>query len=356
MRVVVDARSLRAPGTGRGIAVYLERLLTELQGLHPEDCFEAVTGGRVRSAAAAAVGRPRLDRATGGGDVAWAPAPAPLAVSAGVPLVLTLHDLSFEHRPSDYSRYERLWHRLARPRLLAERAAKVITVSESVREQAIAEWGLDSERVVTVLSGPGRLPGPAGSLPAAVEPSFVLAVGALEPRKRPELLVEAHKRAQARGLRAQLVFAGGGEPPAGVRGAGGSVVFLGRVDDATLEALYPAALTVACASREEGFGFTPLEAALRGTPAVVADLAPFRETLGDAALSVMADDPDALADALLRLEREPELRERLAVAGRHAAGLLSWERAARETRAVLAAAARGVSPPSASRRPCARTR
>ena len=342
MRVAVDARSLRAPGTGRGIAVYLERLLAELRRLHPEDSFETVAGGRVRSAAAAVSGRPRLDRAAGGGDVAWVPAPAPVAVSAGVPFVLTLHDLSFEHRPSDYSRYERLWHRMARPRLLAERAARVIAVSEAVREQAIAEWGLDSESVVRVLSGPGRDPGPTGALPAGVERAFVLAVGALEPRKQTQLLVEAHSRAQARGLRAQLVFAGAGRTSEAAHGGGSGgagPLFLGRVDDATLEALYAAALAVACPSREEGFGFTPLEAAARGTPTVVADLAPFRETLGDAALAVAADDPDSLADALLRLEREPELRQRLATAGLDAAGRLSWERAAHETHAVLAAAA-----------------
>ena len=332
MRVAVDARSLRAPSTGRGIAVYLERLLAELRLVHPEDSFEAVTGGRISSAAAAVVGRPRLDRAVAGSGVAWIPAPAPVAVSAGMPLVLTLHDLSFEHRPSDYSRYERLWHRLARPRLIAERAARVITVSEAVREQAIAEWELDAGRVVTVLSGPGRPRVPAAPLPAGLDPGYVLAVGALEPRKRPGLLAEAHSRARARGLRAQLVFAGAGRP------AAAGPLFLGRVDDATLEALYANALALVCPSREEGFGFTPLEAAARGTPAVVADLAPFSETLGDGALSVPAGDPDALAAALLRLEREPDLRERLSAAGRDAAGRLSWERAARETRAVLAAA------------------
>jgi glycosyltransferase involved in cell wall biosynthesis len=348
MRVAVDARSLRAPGSGRGIAVYLQRLLAELGRLHPEDRFERVTGGRAQSVLTALTGRPRLDRVAGGCDVAWAPAPAPLAVSAGTPLVLTVHDLSFEHRPHDLGSYERIWHRLARPRRLAMRATRVIAVSEAVRKQAIGEWGLDGERVQAVLSGPGRPPSPAGSLPGGLEPGFVLAVGALEPRKRPDLLLEAHARARKRGLRAELVFAGPGRPPGGAEA--GAPRFLGRVDDPTLEALYAGALVLSCPSREEGFGFTPLEAAARGTPAVVADLAPFRETLGDGVLTVAPDDADALADALLRLEREPELRDRLAEAGRAAAGRLSWERAARETHAVLAAAA-GEARPAEETRP-----
>jgi glycosyltransferase involved in cell wall biosynthesis len=72
---------------------------------------------------------------------------------------------------------------------------------------------------------------------------------------------------------------------------------------------------------------------------VVADLPVFHETLGDGALRVPPGDPAALADALLRLEREPALRERLATAGGEAVTELSWERAARETRQALAEAA-----------------
>jgi glycosyltransferase involved in cell wall biosynthesis len=107
-----------------------------------------------------------------------------------------------------------------------------------------------------------------------------------------------------------------------------------------LESLYANALALACVSREEGFGFTPVEAIARGTPAVVADLPVFAETLGQGALRVAPGDADALAEALLALERSPDLRDRLVADGRAAAARLSWERAAGETRAVLAEAAR----------------
>jgi glycosyltransferase involved in cell wall biosynthesis len=111
------------------------------------------------------------------------------------------------------------------------------------------------------------------------------------------------------------------------------------VPDALLDAFYERALAVACVSREEGFGFTPLEAAARGTPAIVADLPVFDETLGDAALRVPAGDAAALAGALLRMENEPGLRDELAAKARDAAARLSWEDTARATRAVLAEAA-----------------
>src|SRR3954451_16198782 len=143
MRVGVDARHLTA---GRGGARYTRALLRALAAAHPEDDWlpfvprrkplpVAPAGlalvrhrlpGRALFGAAAVARRPRLDRLLGGVDVVWAPAPAPLAVSARVPLVLTVHDRSFEVRPGDFTPYERLWHRLARPEALAARAAAVV--------------------------------------------------------------------------------------------------------------------------------------------------------------------------------------------------------------------------------------
>ena len=358
MRVGVDGRALRATRPRRGIAIYLEQLLAELVRLYPEDEYRVLvpgaerTGavpekvevvgvggsGRALHAAAALAGRPRLDRLLRKPDLIWAPAPAPLAVSRATPFVLTVHDLSFVHRPSDYDLYERLWHGLARPHRLARRAQRVLTDSDAVRAELLAEWDLPPERVRTVRPGPGRAPRADGSplhgpASAHAPQARVLAVGGLEPRKQPMLLLEAHRRAVQNGLRADLAFVGDGPLRAELQAAGATV--LGRLRDPELDAAYAGALCLACVSREEGFGFTPLEAMAAGVPVVVSDLPVFRETLADAALVVPRDDVDVLAHALLRLERDPELRQSLAAAGRGRVELLSWEHAARQTRAVF---------------------
>ena len=338
MRAAVDGRALR-PGTARarGVARYLRSLLERLERDEPDDQYVLVDPGRARLATAALTGRPRLDRLAGGCDVVWLPAPAPAAVSPETPYVLTVHDLSFEHGPRDYRLYDRAWHRLARPARLARGARLVLCDSEATRRAAIEEWGLAEERTRTVLPGPGRPPASSGALPGGVPERFFLAVGALEPRKLPGVLLEAHGRARRDGLAAGLVFAGDGPLRGELERAGATV--LGHTGDEALDALYEHALALACVSREEGFGFTPLEALARGTPAVVSDLPVFDETLGDAALRVPPGDADALAAALLRLEREPELCEQLAAAGRAVVARLSWEEAARATRAALAEAA-----------------
>jgi glycosyltransferase involved in cell wall biosynthesis len=359
MRVAVDGRALR-PGAvhERGVGRYLRCLLEALAEVDPEDEYAVVVAGSgepegfrapnlrfVRSrlpgralfGAAALAGRPRLDRLAGGCDVAWAPAVAPLAVSREVPLVLTLLDLSFEHRP-DFGPYERLWHRLARPSKLARGATRIICLSTPVRDAAAAAWDLPAERMRVVAPGPGRPPQPAGHEPPPGLPRpYVLAVGALEPRKHPLALAEAHRLARSRGLEAGLVFAGDGPLRRELEQT--DAIVLGHVPDVSLEALYAGALALACVSRDEGFGFTPVEGLARGVPAIVADLPVFDETLGAGALRVPPGDTGALAEALLRMEREPALREELVAAGREAVARLSWERAARETRAILAEAA-----------------
>ncbi|HYI36330.1 MAG TPA: glycosyltransferase [Thermoleophilaceae bacterium] len=337
MRVAVDARALREGSPQRGVARYLRTLLAELERRFPRDEFVPVATGRLANATASALGRPRLDRLAGGCDVVWCPAPAPVAMPADAPLVLTVHDLSFEHRPGDFTAYERLWHRIARPRRIARRAAEVITVSRTVAGQVAGEWGVDPARVTAVLSGPGRPPGPAEPAAAGVPAPYVLAVGALEPRKQPELLARAHAMARRDGLAAGLVFAGEGALAGRLDGAATAV--LGRVSDGRLESLYEGALALVCCSAEEGFGFTPLEALARGCPAVVADLPVLEEVLGEGALRFPGGNARALADALLALEREPGLRERTVRAGAEAVAALSWERAARETHAVLSRAA-----------------
>lgn len=356
MRVGVDGRSLVQPGS-RGIARYTRTLLSQLALSFPGDDWRVLvpTGrpdpdvpgtevvrmripGRLPYATAGAFGRPRFDRVLGGIDVLWAPAPAPTALSSDVALVLSLHDLSWELRPSDFTAYERLWHRIARPRSLARRAWKVVAVSDATRAQAMARWGLGPERVVTIREGvraPHGLPTPAN---AGVLPDpYYLSVGALEPRKAPEVLVQAFSQARAEGLEAGLVIVGEGRSRDGLSGDG--VHVLGHVPDAELAQLYAGALALVMPSRLEGFGLPPLEAALSGTPAILTDLAPYRETLGDGALLVPVDDVRALAVAMLSLERDPELRRRLSTAARDRAASLTPERAAAALHAVLVEAA-----------------
>ena len=368
MRVGVDGRSLVA-GEGRGVAHYTSALVSALADAFPGDEWHlliperrpgplprALQRGNVfaqRTSApsrlvhglAALTGRPRVDRLLPVTvDLVWVPAPAPLAISPSVPYVLTVHDLSWELAPRDFTPYERAWHRAARPRRLARRADRVLCVSDGTRACVLERWRLEPELVTTVRSGPGQAAPRA--TPGQVErfrrahglPRRYLAfVGTLEPRKGPDVLAAAFARARAAGLDEDLVVAGEGRLAGRLRSPG--VRLLGRLPSGDLPALYAGAVAVVVPSWLEGFGFVPLEALAQGTPPIVSDLPELRETLGPAAVRVAPGDADALAGAILDVARDQALRVRVVAAGAQRLTRFSWERAARETHAVLAEAA-----------------
>ena len=354
MRVGVDGRSLG--GTARGVAQYLAGMLAalpselELRVLLPRGAVlpaglgDNVVGvrhpapSRALHGAGAVAGRPRLERLAGGADVVWLPAPAPVAVGRGTPLALTVHDLSFAERPGDFTRYERLWHRLARPGALARQAARVLADTNDTAARARTRFGLDPARVAVVPAGPGD-PGPPAR-PEEVEAvrrrhslpeRYFLFVGALEPRKAVDRLVAALPPGEA------LVVVGDGRLAGRLGGPG--VLLLGRVGREEKAALYAGALAVVLPSWCEGYGYPPLEGYAHGTPAIVSDLPALRETAGAGARFVPPGDVAALASALRQVAADERLRAQLAAGGVAALATRSWEASGRALRAALEEAA-----------------
>jgi glycosyltransferase involved in cell wall biosynthesis len=77
-------------------------------------------------------------------------------------------------------------------------------------------------------------------------------------------------------------------------------------------------------SLAEGFGFPPLEAMQRGVPVVAARAGPLPEVLGDAAIYHAPDSWEELADGVIRLLTDTQLRTSSIVAGRARASLYTW--------------------------------
>src|SRR5260370_31839850 len=82
-----------------------------------------------------------------------------------------------------------------------------------------------------------------------------------------------------------------------------------------LPALYQMAQAVLFPSLDEGFGLPLLEAFAAGTPVVASNAGAIPEVAGDAALLSAPEDIEALADNLLRVLTDGQLRERQVAAG-----------------------------------------
>jgi glycosyltransferase involved in cell wall biosynthesis len=259
---------------------------------------------------------------------------APLSV--GVPLAVTVHDISFVAHPEWFRRREGLRRRWL-TRRSAHQAAVVFTDSEFSRAEITERLNVPSSRIVTIAPGVTHRALPPAVL-AEREP-MVLYVGTLFNRRRLPDLIDAFAIA-ARDLgRARLVIVGGDRtwPPQDLAAAAARCGIQDRVElrryapADELAGLYHRASVFAFLSEYEGFGMTPLEALSAGVPAVVLDTAVAREVYGSAAVFVARGDIAGTASAIRRLLTDPSSAAPVLAAAPAVLDRYSWDTAAART-------------------------
>ena len=81
-----------------------------------------------------------------------------------------------------------------------------------------------------------------------------------------------------------------------------------------------------------------IESMAMGTPVITSDVSSMPEVAGDAALLVSPGSPEQMADAIVRLVKDPDLAQHLRNIGLIRAGKFTWQSGARKTEAVYRAA------------------
>ncbi len=195
-------------------------------------------------------------------------------------------------------------------------AAEFSGFVRAVRQQAIP----GPEVVAIPLGQEFRRPAEAPPAPDDRMPLF-LVVGSHEPRKNHDAVLAAAESLWAEGDSFRLVFVGRGTASVvaafdsrvdRLRRRGRAVESRRSADDAELAGLYGAATAMVFPSLHEGFGLPVAEALSLGTPVVTTRYGSTAEIAADGGCLVV--DPrstGAIADAMRRLVREPELRDRL---------------------------------------------
>ena len=109
-------------------------------------------------------------------------------------------------------------------------------------------------------------------------------------------------------------------------GIGDLVTFLGARDQDTLPQYYSAADVVVMPSHYESFGMVALEAMACGTPVIASKVGglSFLIKNGVTGFHVPERDPEALADCIRKVLRDPYLRQRLGEAARHWVQHYAW--------------------------------
>ena len=376
-RVALDAR--RIHGNRRGVGQYVCQLAKWLplvddsidfvlfvdhpipEGLVPEGCSVAVVGGREDHA--------RSQSKSGVGDKLWSlywmnlllppilrreridlfhATNFAMPLLGKFPTVVTVHDLIYARAPGAFEKSYEMYLGLVVP-AAAKRARHVIVDSESTRRDLVDLVDISPDRATAIHLAMGEEYSPLQEETYLEEvrqklelpDRYVLHVGAIERRKKLDVLLHACARLFRTGLLDRVVLAGeegyGAEAvwnTARNLGIMERVQHLGYVDTDLLPGLYRLAMVLSLASVYEGFGMPVLEAMACGTPAVVSNVSSLPEIAGDAALAVPPGDVPSLSDALERLLTDNELRRAMVARGLRRTESFSWERTARDHVAV----------------------
>ena len=262
-----------------------------------------------------------------------------------------------EYYPTLGDRINRLYNVLTIP-LFCRRAARVLTNSDSLAEELEQLAGVPREKMATIHAAAderfrpvrdgAELDGVRARYGLPAEPFFLMVVkgyarieyagATLCPRKNVEGTLEAFAHARAaEPATPRMVILGAGVrerlTPVVLRDRFGldpaSVVIPGLIAHDDMPAVYSLAGALLFPSYYESFGIPLVEAMACGCPVITSSAPACPEVVGDAALVVDPDDVVGLADAMLRLVREPDLPAALRAKGLARAATFSWHDGAR---------------------------
>ena len=272
-----------------------------------------------------------------GADVIHAPHYS-MPVRPGVPVVVTIHDLTFFTEPDAHSPVTATFYKSA-IRTTARRATRLIVPSKATRDELVRALGADPTRIDVAYHGVDHamFHEPAEAKVRHVSDRlglhgkpYVAYLGTLEPRKNVPALINGWSEAVADLIEPPaLVLAGGSGWSEEVDDAVANVpahlrlVRPGYLHFTDLPGFLGGALVVAFPSRGEGFGLPVLEAMASGAPVLTTYRTSLPEVGGDA-VAYTEPDADSIRTSLRALLDDPDRRQSLGAAGHKRALEFTW--------------------------------
>jgi glycosyltransferase involved in cell wall biosynthesis len=375
MRIIIDARATMEPQRC-GVATYAAEVTRRLvargtndytlwasgsRASWPEDLPTETPDGRVRRVLTTRPNKlvnsgftclkwPRVEDYTGPADLLYLPNPHFFATK--LTCVVTVHDLSPLRFPEFFSLKRRYFaDRLLGLKKVITGANRIVATSEHTRQDVHEFIGVPLDRID--VASPGMNSRYRPQPPEEIErvrarhrlpEKYFLFVGAVEPRKNIEGLIDAFEQLPEE---YGLVIAGGrGWANEGIHRrihrtkVHKRIRHLGYVPEEDKAPLYAGAVAFVYPSFYEGFGMPPLEVMACGTPAIVSHASSLPEAVGDAGLLVNPNDPGTIAAAMLTAATDEPTRAMLRERGLRQAAKFTWDETARRVEEAFAKAAR----------------
>ncbi|HVZ98876.1 MAG TPA: glycosyltransferase family 4 protein [Caulobacterales bacterium] len=257
---------------------------------------------------------------------------APLARLFGKKVVVTVHGLDWQRRKWNWAAQQFLqageWAAVKAPH-------RTIVVGEGLRRELRSRYGADPQVIPNGAEArPRRAPDKIRAHGLRGDDYF-LYLARIVPEKQPHLLIEAFRAMDdRRGLK--LVVAGAdwhskdyAERVRKLAAETDDVLFLGAVDEPTLEELYSNCRAYVLPSEVEGMSLSLLDGLAYGACNICSDIPANIEVVADTGLLFRCGDVGDLRDKLDRAARdEAEVQARRHAARRRMSEDLSWDRIA----------------------------
>lgn len=286
-------------------------------------------------------------------DVLWMPVGnIPFFHRRDLKVVVTVHDLAFKYfakhfKKKDLNKLNFLYG------IAIGKSDRIIAISESTKKDVlkffpdveenkihVVHHGFDAElfsRNVSQEESTKILT--SYKLEAK---SYLLYVGAIQPRKNLAVLIEAFEKIHAENSDMKLVLAGEKAwmwKPVMEKikqsSAKESIVALGRVPFSDLPILFSNASVFVFPALYEGFGIPILEAFASGAPVVAADNSSLPEVGGEAALYFSSESSTDLFEKIKQVLENETLRAELISKGHQRIREFSWHKCAQQTHDTL---------------------
>jgi glycosyltransferase involved in cell wall biosynthesis len=237
-----------------------------------------------------------------------------LANILNIPYVVTIHDLIFREI-SGGSMYQRVGnlYRTICSSWNSQNKCSVITPSDYYVEIIKQTLGIRARRIYTSVDFYRNVLLSKNVNPLANE--YFIHVGGISPHKNTVACIEAFKLLGQSSVKL-VVLGVEADSHIAMRFRSETILFPGRVDDATMVAYLRNSLAVLFPSKKEGYGMPIVEAFAFSVPAMVSNVLPMSEIAGDAALLVDPMQVQSIANGIRLLFESPQLRSDLAIKGR----------------------------------------